>query len=64
MNNRGMLCYSQEIQGSVTRSDTVVCLVTPKDTAFLRSRTAKAKLQMFGVIANSIPTNALIPRHP
>ncbi|HEV7487216.1 MAG TPA: hypothetical protein VGQ65_16195 [Thermoanaerobaculia bacterium] len=64
LHNSGMLCYSQEIQGSVTRSDTVVCLVTPKETAFLRSRTAKAKLQMFGVIANSIPTNALIPKAP
>jgi hypothetical protein len=61
LRNHGMLCYSQQLLGAVTHSDTVVCLVAPTDTAFLRSRTARAKLQMFGLFANSIPTNALVP---
>ena len=62
LNNRGILCFSPAVQTSMTssNSDTAVCLVTPENTDFLHMSSTKSKLRMFSLIANSVPTNALV----
>jgi len=75
LHNHGVLCFSPALAMSPnsppsdflistksTPSDTVVCLVSgDKDTAFLRTRAARSKLSSFALVANSLPTNQLIP---
>jgi len=60
LGNTGVLCFSPETETGP--SDTAVCLVMHiDDTRFLDSRVARAALHRYALVANSIPTNALLP---
>jgi hypothetical protein len=65
LHNHGVLCFSAALVTSAnsTPSDTVVCAVSgDRNTAFLRTPAARAKLSAFALVANSLPTNRLIPK--
>jgi len=64
LHNHGVLCFSPALLTSPnsTPSDTVVCLVSADTNAvFLRTRVARSKLSSFALVANSLPTNQLMP---
>jgi hypothetical protein len=58
---KGLLCFSSEIRdGNTTVTDTAVCVDTPRDPAFLGKPWIRTKLKMLALVANSIPTEALL----
>lgn len=63
LNNRGVLCFSPAVQNSANQSsgDTAVCLVTPGSTDWLHLPSVRSKLRIFALVANSLPTNSLVP---
>jgi hypothetical protein len=62
LNNHGILCYSAAVQISTNQSsaDTAVCLVTSGATDWLSRPAVRAKLRMFTLVANSLPTSTLV----